>query len=98
MVVDRLLRVQCRIEVAQPSLCTPHERSVAENYPGFFGTGSEWLPENPESSWGAFAGTRCSRCVGVSGKQQPRNHENGNPEKGCQHNRQQRSLSRVSCL
>src|SRR5258708_22935763 len=87
MVVDGLLRVHCRIEVAQPGLGTPHERSVAEDYPGFFGAGSEWLPKNPESRWGVFASARHSTCIRVSGKQQPRNHENRNPENSRQHNR-----------
>src|SRR6266568_3233898 len=87
MVVDGLLRVHCRIEVAQPGLGTPHERSVAEDYPGFFGAGSEWLPKNPESRWGVFSSARRSGSIRVSGKQQSGDDEDRNPEKNCQPNR-----------
>src|SRR6266496_1906649 len=92
MVVYRLLRILCGIEIAQPGLCTSHECPVAKNYPGFFSTGSEWLPKNSERGWRARPRARCFSCVRTSDKQQSRNNENGNSKKGRQSNRQYRRL------
>src|SRR6266699_6336239 len=77
MVVNCLSRVLCWIEIAQPGFCTSHKCSVAEDYPGLFGSGCESLPEDSKCRGYAFGGSGHAQ-MRVSAVYQSGNRDNGN--------------------
>src|SRR6266576_5751096 len=77
MVVNRLPRVLCWIEVAQPGFCTPHKCSVAEDYPGLFGSGYESLPEDSKCRRRTFSRASHARASAYA-VDQSSNRDKGN--------------------